>query len=170
MRILVKSVRKRIVTLIFAFLAFVSSYALAEDDKTVPSTKVASAVTQPSDHFLQITLSLLLILVIIFLAAFLLRRYAHINGAVNGQLKVIGGLALGQREKLVLVQVGKEQILLGVTTSKISKLHVLEEPLEQEDNKKKPPSSFAQRMQEALNKKSFSSQGMADLTSEKEKP
>jgi flagellar protein FliO/FliZ len=48
-----------------------------------------------------------------------------------------------------MLQVGKEQIVVGVTSSKISKLHNLAEPVEVAEPK--PVSGvFAQRLQEAM--------------------
>ncbi|WP_319381575.1 flagellar biosynthetic protein FliO [Thiomicrorhabdus sp.] len=108
-----------------------------------PST--GEAVVQPSDYFLQILLSLLLVIGIIFVSAWLLRRYGRFPGVANGQLKVIGALSVGQRERILLLQVGEEQLLVGVTSSRISTLHRLEKPIEVEN----PPESeaFSQSLQ-----------------------
>ncbi|WMC11376.1 flagellar biosynthetic protein FliO [Oceanimonas pelagia] len=48
----------------------------------------------------------------------------------NRQLRVITSLALGHKEKLVVVQVGEEQWLLGITPQNINRLGKLEQPLE----------------------------------------
>lgn len=124
--------------------------------KATEEAKIAATV-QPSDYFLQILLSLILILLIIFFAAWLLKRYAHVNGAVNGQLKVLGGLSLGQREKVVLLQVGEEQIVIGVTPTQITTLHTLSKPIEVEEQGV-ASSRFSARLQEALQ----ASKAMAD--------
>jgi flagellar protein FliO/FliZ len=42
------------------------------------------------------------------------------------KMKVVAGLSLGGREKIVLVQVGEKQLLLGVSPGKIDNLLVLE--------------------------------------------
>lgn len=123
-----------------------SSASLAE------SSGIGESVARPSEHFGQIMLSLIFVLLIIFLAAWLLRRYGRIPGVANGNLKVIGALSVGQRERILLLQVGQEQILVGVTSSKITTLHQLEEPVQVKDNV--PMSSqFSQRLQEALKPK-----------------
>ena len=63
----------------------------------------------------QLVLGLLLVLGLIFALAWLLRRVQR-AGPQQGQLiELISSRALGPRDRLVLVQVGNEQILLGLT-------------------------------------------------------
>lgn len=133
---------------LFAFLIpLFSSSSFAEE-----AAKIGEAVTQPSDYFVQILFSLILVLLIIFVAAWLLRRYGRFPGVADGNLKVLGALSVGQRERILLLQVGKEQVLVGVTSSKISTLHHLQEPVSVQQSESKNI-SFSQRFQEALTPK-----------------
>ncbi len=70
-----------------------------------------------------------------------------------GRLGIVGqaGAPLGPRDRLVLVQVGEEQILLGLTPGRITPLHVLKEPVHLPDGEPATP-EFAQRLLELLNK------------------
>lgn len=139
-----------------------TSITLAE---TVTETTVAvgESVTRPSEYFGQIMLSLILVLLIIFLAAWILRRYSRFPGVADGNLKVIGALSVGQRERIILLQVGQEQILVGVTSNKITTLHQLEEPIQVKDNI--PISSqFSKRLQEALKPTSTSKDVSKDVS------
>lgn len=55
--------------------------------------------------------------------------FKHVSGAQSlsqGKLKIIAVLPLGLREKVLLLQVGRKQLVLGVTPSRIETLHVLE--------------------------------------------
>jgi len=52
----------------------------------------------------------------------------------NKDLKIIGVLPLGQRERVMVVQAGSEQLVLGVTATQINTLHVLEKPLMSTNN------------------------------------
>ncbi len=108
-------------------------------------------VMQPSDYFLQILLSLVLVIGIIFVSAWLLRRYGRFPGVANGKLKVVGALSVGQRERILLLQVGEEQLLVGVTSSRISTLHRLEQPIEVETPGENSE-AFAQNLQGFLQK------------------
>jgi flagellar protein FliO/FliZ len=52
-------------------------------------------------------------------------------------MKVLGGLSVGQRERLVLVQVGDKQILVGVAPGSVQHVMAFDEPLantQAEDN------------------------------------
>jgi flagellar protein FliO/FliZ len=71
--------------------------------------------------------SLILVLAIFLFCVWVIRKSQHWLKAPAQQLKIVTGLALGMREKLVLVQVGNKQILLGVTPGRIDKLLVLED-------------------------------------------
>lgn len=99
----------------------------------------------------QLVLGLLLVIGLIFALAWLLRRVQSASPR-NGQLiEVLGSRALGARDRLVLVQVGSEQILLGITPGRITPLHVLKEPL-QVPATSQATSEFAQRLMELLGK------------------
>lgn len=80
-------------------------------------------------NLLQTLMGLLLVLARVVLVAWLLKRTNSFHTAANGKLKVIAGIPLGSRERAVLVQIGDEQILLGVTPQQINTLHKLETPL-----------------------------------------
>jgi len=110
---------------------------------------------EPSNYITQISLSLIFILLIIFAAAWLLKRFGRINGLAGAQMKVLGVMSLGQRERVVLMEVGKKQLLIGVTASRVSLLHELEERVEIEESQP-VGNAFAKRLQEALNKKESS--------------
>ena len=126
---------------------FYTSVSLAE-----ATASIGESVTRPSEYFGQIMLSLVLVLLIIFLAAWVLRRYSRFPGVAEGNLKVIGALSVGQRERILLLQVGQEQIVVGVTSNKITTLHQLEEPVQVKDNVSMG-SQFSKRLQEALSSK-----------------
>ncbi len=70
-----------------------------------------------------------LLVLAIFASAWLFRRFGKGSFLAHRELRIIGGLSLGQRERVVLLQVGKEQILLGVSPGRIQPLHVLSEPI-----------------------------------------
>ncbi|MEA3406343.1 MAG: flagellar biosynthetic protein FliO [Pseudomonadota bacterium] len=131
-------------------------------------TQLGESVVQPSDHFMQIVLSLVLVLLIIFLSAWMLRRYGRFPGVADGNLKVLGALSVGQRERVLLLQVGKEQILVGVTSSRISTLHHLNENVEVA-SAQPVNGSFASRLQEALSQKQAPVQETSDSLQTQEK-
>ncbi|RQO54991.1 flagellar biosynthetic protein FliO [Pseudomonas sp. KBW05] len=99
----------------------------------------------------QLVLGLLLVVGLIFVLAWLMRRVQNV-GPGNGQvIELIGSRALGPRDRLVLVQVGEEQILLGLTPGRITPLHVLKTPVNVDQTESATP-EFAQRLMELLGK------------------
>lgn len=69
------------------------------------------------------------VLGLIFLLAWFLRRLRLVPGARGGNLGVVTALAVGTKEKLVLVQVGDEQLLIGVTPNNVNLVYKLPTPL-----------------------------------------
>ncbi len=121
----------------FVFLWLFASPILAEEPaaaSAIASTVSPTSVINAGSIF-QLFLGLAAVLVMIFISAWLVKRLGRWQGGHTTQLKVVGGLALGTRERIVLVQVGEQQILVGVTAQNINTLHVLDKPLVDE---KKP--------------------------------
>ncbi len=90
---------------------------------------------------------LLLVIVVIVGLSWSLRRVGGFSHTAAGQLKALASLSIGGRERIVLVQVGKQQLLLGVAPGRVQTLHVLEEPLgDAGTGGGAPNGAFAQRL------------------------
>ena len=81
-------------------------------------------------NLLQTLFGLLLVLALIVAMAWLMKRSQQWHGIGEQQFKVIAALPLGPREKVVLLQVGEQQLLLGVTPQNVNLLTALEQPLD----------------------------------------
>ncbi|NMX62628.1 flagellar biosynthetic protein FliO [Pseudomonas sp. WS 5059] len=99
----------------------------------------------------QLVLGLLLVVGLIFALAWLLRRVQRIGPGHAQVIELVGSRALGPRDRLVLVQVGEEQILLGLTPGRITPLHVLKHPVSVAQTEAATP-EFAQRLMELMGK------------------
>ncbi|WAJ36059.1 flagellar biosynthetic protein FliO [Pseudomonas sp. GOM7] len=99
----------------------------------------------------QMLLGLLLVIGLIFALAWLLRRVQQLTPRTGQVIKLLATQPLGPRDRLVLVQVGSEQILLGLSAGRITPLHVLKEPVHLADAEPATP-EFAQRLMELLGK------------------
>jgi flagellar protein FliO/FliZ len=96
-----------------------------------PGVSMAAASPGPGPgQLLQLVLGLLAVIAAVLVLARWLPRLQGMRAAGAGNLKVVEAMALGQKERLLVVQVGDEQILLGVTASGISALHRLDRPLQ----------------------------------------
>jgi len=92
---------------------------------------------------------LLLVVALIVLFAWLARRLSGLQQSVSGQLRILGGLSMGTREKVVLIQVGEEQLLIGVAPGTVRTLHRLEKPLDVGAVATEPP-DFSTRLRELM--------------------
>jgi len=83
-----------------------------------------------SPYLLKLTGGLVLVVLVIFMLAWVVRKFNLNQHSQSGLIRIIAGLSIGTRDRIVLVQVGEEQILLGLTPGHIEKLHTLAVPLE----------------------------------------
>ncbi|MBD8604333.1 flagellar biosynthetic protein FliO [Pseudomonas sp. CFBP 8771] len=113
---------------------------------------VASGGTGLAGQLTQTVLGLLAVVALIFALAWLMRRVQQAAPRQGQVIDVIGAKALGPRDRLVLVQVGEEQILLGVSPGRISALHVMSTPVQPPDRTTQATPEFAQRLMELLGK------------------
>ena len=81
-------------------------------------------------YLTQLIGGLTLVIALILLLAWLLRRLP--GGGPDGRqaIEILSVRAVGARERLLLVQVGDEQLLVGVTPAGMRRLHRLRRPLE----------------------------------------
>lgn len=84
-----------------------------------------------SGSIVQIIFSLLLVLAAIVLVAWLLKRVNATRQGSGSVLRVVGGVAIGQRERVVLLEVKDTWLVIGVGPGQIRTLHTLAKP---EDN------------------------------------
>jgi flagellar protein FliO/FliZ len=99
----------------------------------------------------QLTLGLLVVLGLIIVIAWLLKRTGRFQMAAGGGLRILGGLSMGSRERVVLIQAGNTQLLLGVAPGRVQTLHVLDQPLV-ESAQSVSASGFADQLGRLLNK------------------
>jgi flagellar protein FliO/FliZ len=102
-----------------AVLALLSNQTLAETAVVEPPGVSGAAM-------LQAVLGLTLVIGILFLAAYMLRKLNGGRGFGNsGPLRVVGGLMIGPRERIVLIEIGDEWIVVGLAPGQIQTLHTL---------------------------------------------
>jgi len=96
--------------------------------KAAPPTEVFSA-----GYLFQVLGSLVLVFLCWFAVVYFLKRFNGVSAGGVHALRVIGSASVGQREKVVLLEVGGEQLLVGVAPGAVRTLHVLPEPLVNSD-------------------------------------
>ena len=124
---------------------------------TAPVTVQASQpVTEPAisggSALMQVSSALGAILLLILLAGWLFRRLGFAPQARNGRLLHLrANCQVGQRERVVVVEVDNTLLVLGVTAQQITPLHQFPAPPRDEDNTALTPANdFRQLMQNVL--------------------
>lgn len=120
------------------------AWAEARPEVTVPGSQLSGQLGQ-------LLLGLALVIVLIFALAWVARRVQNITPKGGKVIQIVASQALGPKDRLLLVQVGEEQVLLGLTAGRITPLHVLKEPVHLENSTAATP-EFAQRLMELLGK------------------
>ncbi|WP_425604067.1 flagellar biosynthetic protein FliO [Luteimonas kalidii] len=97
--------------------------------------------------------ALVLVVGLILLLSWLAKRMPGLGGGAGAHpsLRIVGALALGPRDRLVVVEVGETQLLLGVGAGGTRTLHTLDQPLPTATAKSTP--AFAQLLARHLGKK-----------------
>jgi len=130
---------------------------LASEAAIAAAEPAAAAAAAPAPGGLgaqlaQTVLGLLVVVGLIFVLAWLLRRMQGSAQRGAPVIEIVGTRAIGPRDRLLLVQVGKEQILIGHTPGSIEALHVLAEPVEVPAAARQATPEFAQRLLELMGK------------------
>ncbi len=97
----------------------------------------------------QLTLGMLLVLGLILGLAWVMKRSGRFQAAAGG-LRIVGGLSMGARERVVLIQAGETQLLLGVAPGRVQTLHVLDQPLPSRESS--VAGGFSEQLARVLNK------------------
>lgn len=93
--------------------------------------------------------SLLFVIAFILFLAWVLKRM-RVPAMVNQRgLNVIRQISVGNRERIMIVQAGEEQFLVGVTAQSIQLISKLDKPLSQEEMAASP---FANQLTQLLKK------------------
>ena len=106
--------------------------------------------TDMTGSMIKVTVGLLFVVAAIFASAWLFRRFGNFSAVPGNALRVVGGLSMGSRERIVLLQVGDEQILVGITPGSIRALHKLENPVQVEQTAPLVNENFAVKLNQAI--------------------
>ena len=94
--------------------------------------EVAPAVSPSSlftgDYLLQVVGSFVVVILLLVAVLVVLKRFNGVSTSMGGDLRVVSSVGVGQRERAVLLQVGEQQVLLGVGPGNVRTLHIFDEP------------------------------------------
>jgi flagellar protein FliO/FliZ len=132
----------------------------------VNTPKPAAQKVSSASQLASLLGGLTLIILLIYGLSWFVKRFAQGGFMQNPSMKVVSTLPMGTRERLMLVDVGGKQLLLGVTATQINTLHVFDEPVvpiekahaEKFQTGKTQPvaSDFSQKLMAILQQKNYS--------------
>lgn len=103
-----------------------------------------------STYLLKLTGGLILVVAVIFLVAWFVKKMNLTPQHHSGLIKVIAGLNVGSRERIMLLEIGEEQILVGLCPGRIEKLHTLATPLNTDPVESNSSSSIQSKFSQLL--------------------
>ncbi|HEX6999678.1 MAG TPA: flagellar biosynthetic protein FliO [Gammaproteobacteria bacterium] len=112
-----------------SFRAAAAGAALAVS-QALAAAEGGGPVAPSAASLVQLVLGLLAVVAALLLFGRWLPRLGGFGPAAHPRFKILASLPIGHRERIVLMQAGERQIVVGVAPGRINALHVLEEPLE----------------------------------------
>jgi flagellar protein FliO/FliZ len=121
------------------------------------SATVAAATPAPAaaGSLLQVLLGLIVVLGLLALCAWILRRFSAAKGNSGTTIRVVGGVSLGTRERVLVIEVADQWIVVGVAPGRINALSTMpkqDAPLPSGDTAQ-PPRNFSNWLAQSLDKR-----------------
>ena len=104
-------------------------------------------------EILSLGLSMIIIIGAVVALGWLYSRMRFVGGGAANVINVIATRGLGPKERLLLIEVGDQQLLVGMTASSVQTLHTFEHPVVAGRTTAKGPDSalgFADRLRAAV--------------------
>lgn len=116
------------------------------------ASQSGSAGAELGSQLAQLAMGLTLVVGLIFLLGWLMRRVGPLGGASGQHIRLLASVPLGTRDRLLLVDVAGTQMLLGASPGRINTLHVFDQPVVDPEQPTPMSSDFARKLQALLNK------------------
>ncbi|MBV8679036.1 MAG: flagellar biosynthetic protein FliO [Aquitalea sp.] len=129
-----------------------STSAWAATAMSAPAALAVAGSPTPFSSLLQVILGLAVVLGAIVGLAWLFRRMS--GGMLGGsnRLRVVSGVLVGQREKVVIVELEGEWLVLGVTSHSVNLLTKMDRPPDAGSEIVQPGEPFARWLKAAMDK------------------
>jgi flagellar protein FliO/FliZ len=112
----------------------------------LPVSAQGAGPSAPS--YVSILLSLFVVIAMIFAIAFVMRRF-NVTQSGSADLKSVATMMVGTKERIMVIEVGNEQHLVGITATSISHLSKIETPISS-DSRQNPGEVFKSKLAQFL--------------------
>ena len=104
------------------FSSFLFSTAARAADAVASAPTLPGTAPELGGGALQMVMGLIVILALLLGALWLLKRLNQPRGAVAGLMRVVAGVAIGPRERVVILELGNSWLVLGVAPGQVTTL------------------------------------------------
>ncbi|MBC7984062.1 MAG: flagellar biosynthetic protein FliO [Candidatus Obscuribacterales bacterium] len=109
-----------------AVFALATGAVNAADKLFAAPASSGAAATSSAGSLGQVTLALSVVLALVFVAAWALKKMRAVQqGSTSAGIEIISQVALGTKERAILLKVMGQHVLVGVAPGKVTALHVL---------------------------------------------
>lgn len=137
---------KNVIHYFILCLSFLSLPVFSQSEAVVkPITAEAFSMM----GILNMVMGLVVVIALILGLAWVLKKYGRLPNNNQIDMKVLGGLSLGTREKAILIEIENKRLLVGVTPGHIQTLYVLDDNCASEV----AVESFESKLEEVMEKK-----------------
>lgn len=103
----------------------------------MPAARAAESVSESGSvpvldtgSLLQMLLALGVVIILIVGLSFAIRKFNMFTAGSSAHIRIVGGLALSNKDRLLLVQVGNEQLLISASPGRVNMVHEMREPVD----------------------------------------
>lgn len=116
-------------------------------DKDTAASQTDTTEPMSSHYLMQLVIGLIIVVMCIVVLGWFAKRMNRFQSSTDGTLKIIGGISMGARERIVLLRAGDKQILIGVAPGRVNTLHVFDDAIEMDvEPYRTETTSFAERL------------------------
>ncbi len=107
-------------------------------------------ISDYSTNFSDVLLSLMVVVALIFLVVWLLKKMSYTSFSKSKHISIITEIPLSSKDRLMIIQAGDEQFLIGASPGYIGKIARLKKPVVCEKEKSVPSEAFEQFLSKAI--------------------
>lgn len=142
-----RALLQRLLTTLSVLGAGMVSTARADEGEAVPGIVMTPGIG--GGDVLGIGVSMFIVIGVIVVLGWVYSRSRFVAGGANDVINIVATRALGPKERLLVVEVADQQLLVGMTSTGVQTLHVFDKPVRVAESQK-AAAGFAERLRAAF--------------------
>jgi flagellar protein FliO/FliZ len=114
-----------------------------------------AAAPTPAGSGLQLLFGMVVVLGLLMGIAWWIKRFGPVRNSSGAAAKIIGGVSVGTRERVMVVEVGDQWIVIGVAPGSVNALTTMprQAHLPESETAAQPPTNFAGWLKQTIDKR-----------------